>query len=100
MSSAEASFSSASPSRITEIRWGSLISRRTVVAATASGGATTAPIAIAAAHGMLGTRAWTTKATANVVSPTEMKQDSPLAPSDALGHGRKYHKRRRAKRVR
>ncbi len=56
--------------RITDTRRGSLSARSRVVAATASGGATIAPIAIAAAHGILGTIAWTTSATAAVVSPT------------------------------
>jgi hypothetical protein len=62
--------SSASPSRITATRCGSLTSRSTAVAATASGGATIAPIAAAAAEGMVGTSTCTTKATAAVVSPT------------------------------
>src|SRR2546430_9171053 len=44
--------------------------RRTAAAATASGGATTAPSAIAAAQGIVGMSAWATTATAAVVNPT------------------------------
>ena len=44
--------------------------RSTAVAATASGGATMAPSAIAAAHGIAGTSARATTATAAVVRPT------------------------------
>src|SRR6185369_6344792 len=51
-------------------RWGGFKGRSTAVAETASGGATTAPSAMAAAHGMLGTSAWATTATAAVVSAT------------------------------
>jgi hypothetical protein len=72
MRSAEASLSSASPSRITNTRCGSLTFRSIVVAATASGGATIAPIVTAAAQGMVGTSTCTTKATAAVVNPTAM----------------------------
>ena len=50
--SAVASFSSDSPSRTVTIRRGSPICRAIAVAATASGGATTAPNANAAASGI------------------------------------------------
>src|SRR4029453_9595170 len=70
MSSALASFSRLSPSRIVRIRCGGRNGRSTAVAATASGGATTAPSAIAAAHGIVGMSVWTTTATAAVVNPT------------------------------
>jgi hypothetical protein len=52
------------------MRWDGRSSRSTVVAAVASGGATMAPSAIAAAHAMAGTSARATDATAIVVSPT------------------------------
>src|SRR5438477_292647 len=48
-------------------RCGGRNGRSTAVAATASGGATTAPSAIAAAQGIAGTSAWATTATAAVV---------------------------------
>ena len=70
MSSAVASFSRLSPSRMVRRRCGGCSGRSTAVAATASGGATTAPSAIAAAQGMAGTRVWATSATATVVRPT------------------------------
>ena len=52
------------------MRWGGRNGRSTAVAATASGGATTAPSAIADAHGIAGTSVWATTATPAVVSPT------------------------------
>ena len=52
------------------MRCGGRNGRSTAVAATASGGATMAPSTIAGAHGISGTRARTTTATATVVSPT------------------------------
>src|SRR5215212_1124175 len=52
------------------MRWGGRNGRSTAVAATASGGATTAPSAIAAAHGIVGTSVWVMTATAAVVNPT------------------------------
>src|SRR5438128_1776295 len=52
------------------MRWGGRNWRSTAVAATASGGATTAPSAIAAAQGIVGMSAWATTATAAVVNPT------------------------------
>ena len=52
------------------MRWGGRSCRRTAVAAAASGGDTIAPRAMAAAHGMAGTRARTTTATTNVVRST------------------------------
>jgi hypothetical protein len=70
MMSAVASLSRLSPSRIVRRRCGIRTWRRIAVAAVASGGATTAPSATAAAHGIAGTMARTTTATAMVVSPT------------------------------
>ncbi len=58
--SAVASFRRLSPSRIVTIRRGTPRRWKIAVAATASGGATIAPSVRAAAHGMVGTRAWTT----------------------------------------
>ena len=52
------------------MRCGGLNWRSTAVAAAASGGATTAPSAIAGAHGMAGISARATTATAMVVKPT------------------------------
>src|SRR4051812_11783648 len=52
------------------MRCGGRSGRSTAVAATASGGATTAPRAIAGAHGISGIRVRTTIATAAVVNPT------------------------------
>ena len=52
---AVASLSSDSPSRMVTTRRGRPILRAIAVAATASGGATTAPMAIAIGHEMLGT---------------------------------------------
>ena len=52
------------------MRCGGRSGRSTAVAATASGGATMAPSAIAAAQGRPGTSACATTATAAVVRPT------------------------------
>ena len=52
------------------MRWGGRNGRSTAVAAAASGGATTAPSAIAAAHGIAGMSVRATTATAAVVNPT------------------------------
>jgi hypothetical protein len=52
------------------MRWGGRNGRSTAVAATASGGATIAPSAIVAAHGIVGMSVWATTATAAVVNPT------------------------------
>ena len=52
------------------MRCGGRSGRNTAVAATASGGATTAPSAIAAAHGRSGMSRRATTATAAVVRPT------------------------------
>ena len=68
--SAVASLKSDSPSRIVTIRRGRPIRRPIAVAATASGGATTAPIAIAAHQSMPGRRAWTSTPTPSVVKTT------------------------------
>ena len=71
---AVASLSSDSPSRIVTMRRGSPIRRPMAVAATASGGATTAPIANASGHPRSGSNRWTTTATpaaVNTTSPTD-----------------------------
>ena len=70
MSRALASFSRLSPSRIVRRRCGGRSGRSTAVAAAASGGATTAPRAIAAAQGIAGSIARTTTATATAVRQT------------------------------
>ncbi len=59
-----------SPSRIDTSRRGSPSFPATAVAATGSGGATSAPRAIAAAGGRPGTIAWATTATHSVVTNT------------------------------
>src|SRR6476619_7630154 len=68
--SAVASLSSDSPSRIVTMPRGSPIRRATAVAATASGGATTAPIANAAGQSTPGRTRCTTSATPTVVKTT------------------------------
>src|ERR1700735_5734051 len=70
MSNALASLSRLSSSRIVTRRWGIRTSRRTAVAAAASGGATAAPKASAAAQGIAGTSQRATNATAAVVTAT------------------------------
>ena len=70
MSSALASLSRLSPSRIVSRRCGGLSGRSTAVAAAASGGETIAPSAMAGAHAIPGTSARATNATATVVRPT------------------------------
>ena len=77
--SAVASLSSDSPSRIVTIRLGNPILRAIAVAATASGGATTAPIAIAASQGMPGSKAWTRTPTPRVVNTTSPTESSKIA---------------------
>ena len=81
---AVASLSSDSPSRIVTTRRGSPMRRATAVAATASGGATTAPMAIEAAQPRLGTSQWTTAATANVVTRTSRIESRRIVPRLAL----------------
>ena len=68
--SAAASLSRLSPSRMRTIRRGMPTLRATDVAATASGGATTAPSASPAASGSPGTTAQVTRPTAIVVNAT------------------------------
>ena len=68
--SAVASLSSDSPSRMVVMRRGRPIRRPIAVAATASGGATTAPIASASAHDRSGSRSLTTTATPTAVNTT------------------------------
>ena len=84
MSSAVASFSRLSPSRMVSRRWGGRNGRSTAVAATASGGATIAPRAIAGAHGIAGTSARTTSATARVVNPTAKTTRPPTGTQLSL----------------
>ena len=67
---AVASLTRLSPSRIVTMRRGSPTLRAIVVAATASGGATTAPSANAAAQPISGRTAWTSTATPAVVKST------------------------------
>jgi hypothetical protein len=69
-SSAVASLNRLSPSSTTMSRCGSPTCRSTEVAAAASGGATIAPSATAAAQGISGTSHRATQATAAVVSST------------------------------
>ena len=82
--SAVASLSSDSPSRIVTMRRGRPIRRATAVAATASGGATTAPIAKAAGHPTLGSRVCTTTPTTNVVATTSSTESRRMVPRLAL----------------
>ena len=82
--SAVASLSSDSPSRIVTIRRGSPILRPIAVAATASGGATTAPIASAASQEMPGSSAWTRTPTPSVVKTTSPTESSRIARRWAL----------------
>src|SRR2546430_813957 len=85
--SALASLKRLSPSRITSSRLGGRSWRSTAVAAAASGGATMAPSAIAAAHGICGTRARATRATTTTVSAT--------APIARLATDRQFARRSR-----
>ena len=76
--SAVASLSSDSPSRIVTIRRGSPIRRPIAVAATASGGATTAPIARAIAQETPGSSRCATSPTPNVVNATSPTDSSRI----------------------
>ena len=76
--SAVASLSSDSPSRIVTIRRGSPIRRPIAVAATASGGATTAPIARAIGHETPGSSRCATSPTPNVVNATSPTDSSRI----------------------
>ena len=58
--------------------------RATAVAATASGGATTAPMAKAAGQPTLGSRVWTTAATTTVVTITSRIDRRRMVPRLAL----------------
>ena len=78
---AVASLSSDSPSRIVTMRRGSPILRATAVAATASGGATTAPIANETGHEMPGMSACTMAPTPKVVNTTRPTESSRIGPS-------------------
>jgi hypothetical protein len=82
--SAVASLSSDSPSRIVTIRRGRPIRRPIAVAATASGGATTAPIANEAAHGRSGTSQCAMTATPSVVNTTRPTESSRITRLLAL----------------
>ena len=80
VTSAVASLSSDSPSRIVTIRRGSPIRRAIAVAATASGGATTAPTAMASGHEIAGTSQCTTAPTPErreEHQPDREQQDRP-----------------------
>ena len=81
---AVASLSSDSPSRIVTTRRGRPIRLATAVAATASGGATTAPIAMAAAQPMSGTSHCTTAPTASEVTTTSTTESRRIEPRLAL----------------
>ena len=67
---AVASLKRDSPSRMVTIRRGSPIRRAIDVAATASGGATTAPMASAAHQSSSGSMTWTSRPTPRVVKTT------------------------------
>ncbi len=82
--SAVASLSSDSPSRIVTIRRGSPIRRPIAVAATASGGATTAPIMKAAGQPRSGISSWTSTATPAVVNTTSPTDSSRIGRRLAL----------------
>ena len=82
--SAVASLKSDSPSRIVTIRRGRPIRRPIEVAATASGGATTAPIASAAHQSMPGSSAWTSQPTPKVVNTTRPTLSSRIERRLAL----------------
>ena len=100
---AVASLRSDSPSRIVTTRRGSPIRRPIAVAATASGGATTAPIANEAAHEMPGRSSCT-----RAPMPTVVKATSPIdsrrmgrrlalkSTSEALDRGRVQQRRQHA----
>ena len=85
--SAVASFTRLSPSRITWMRWGTPSRRMIAVAATASGGETIAPSAKAAAQGSAGTMECAIQATASVVAST-----SPIASRNI---GRRFRRKSR-----
>ena len=82
--SAVASLSSDSPSRMVTIRRGSPIRRPMVVAATASGGATTAPIASAAGQPTPGSSSCTSQPIPSVVKTTRPTERSRIARRWAL----------------
>src|SRR6478752_2567152 len=75
---AVASLTSDSPSRTVTTRRGSPIRRAIVVAATASGGATTAPSANAAANGT-GSSSQVTRPTPRAVNTTRPTERNPIA---------------------
>ncbi|CAN5265900.1 hypothetical protein BH20ACT5_BH20ACT5_01320 [soil metagenome] len=77
-----ASLTRLSPARIVTARRGNPTRRPIVVAATASGGATIAPSANAAASGNSGTSAWATSPTTTVVNST--------SPIDSSLIGRRF----------
>src|SRR3954447_12416817 len=82
--SAVASLNSDSPSRIVTIRRGSPIRRPIAVAATASGGATTAPIAREAHQSRPGSKACTSTPTPSVVNTTSPTLSRRIARRWAL----------------
>ena len=82
--SAVASLSSDSPSRIVTIRRGSPIRRPIAVAATASGGATTAPIASESPQDRSGTSQCAIAPTPRVVATTRPTESSRMGRRLAL----------------
>src|SRR3954447_19257537 len=76
---AVASLTMLSPSRMDTIRRGMPTRRATVVAATASVGATTAPSANAAARLVLGTTHQAARPTATAVNATSPTESNPIA---------------------
>ena len=76
--SAVASLTRLSPSRIAVRRWGTASGRSTATADMASGGATMAPSANAAASGMPGMTATPTNATTAVVNTTSPTDSSRI----------------------
>src|SRR4029453_16059616 len=82
--SAVASLSSDSPSSTVTIPRGSPIRRPIAVAATASGGATTAPMANAAHHGSVGSSRCTSAPTPSVVNTTSPTDSSRIGRRLAL----------------
>ena len=82
--SAVASLSSDSPSSTVTILRGSPIRRPIAVAATASGGATTAPMANAAHHGRVGSSRCTSAPMPSVVNTTRPTESSRIGRRLAL----------------
>ena len=81
VTSAVASLNSDSPSRIVTIRRGMPTRRATAEAATASGGATTAPSAIAIANGI---------GSHNQATAPTVKVENSTKPTDSSAIGRRF----------